>query len=179
MTRTFATLLLAVFLTSDGFAHSGGLDANGCHAGSQPYHCHRAPSEMVGNRLRCDLGSRSSECDVGSPYVASDIESSKQSASAVSASDNSGAPSVNRFTTLDDFKIKNATCVDGKWALDGINLASYHRPRVSWTVYTVDEDGDPLETHNDSTWFSSMQRKQISMGISCDIPFEELNLQFR
>lgn len=23
-------------------AHSGGLDANGCHAGSQPYHCHRS-----------------------------------------------------------------------------------------------------------------------------------------
>ena len=44
-------------------AHSGGLDSNGCHAGSQPYHCHRAPSDMVGNRLRCDLGSRSSECN--------------------------------------------------------------------------------------------------------------------
>ena len=43
-------------------AHSGGLDSNGCHSGSQPYHCHRAPSEMVGNRLRCDLGSRSKEC---------------------------------------------------------------------------------------------------------------------
>jgi hypothetical protein len=45
------------------FAHSGGLDANGCHAGSQPYHCHRSASEMVGNRLRCDLGSESKECD--------------------------------------------------------------------------------------------------------------------
>ena len=44
-------------------AHSGGLDASGCHAGSKPYHCHRQPEEMVGNRLRCDLGSRSSECD--------------------------------------------------------------------------------------------------------------------
>lgn len=47
---------------SFALGHSGGLDANGCHAGSQPYHCHRAPSEMVGNRLRCDLGSRSKEC---------------------------------------------------------------------------------------------------------------------
>lgn len=44
------------------FAHSGGLDANGCHAGSQPYHCHRSADEMVGNRLRCDLGSESIEC---------------------------------------------------------------------------------------------------------------------
>ena len=44
-------------------AHSGGLNSQGCHAGSKPYHCHRSSSEMVGNRLRCDLGSRSKECD--------------------------------------------------------------------------------------------------------------------
>ena len=43
-------------------AHSGGLDSQGCHGGSKPYHCHRSPSEMIGNRLRCDLGSKSSEC---------------------------------------------------------------------------------------------------------------------
>ena len=43
-------------------AHSGGLDATGCHAGSQPYHCHRSSTEMVSNRLRCDLGSKSKEC---------------------------------------------------------------------------------------------------------------------
>ena len=57
-------LLLALSLATSqtSHAHSGGLDANGCHAGSQPYHCHRAPSEMVGNRLRCDLGSRSKDC---------------------------------------------------------------------------------------------------------------------
>lgn len=24
------------------YAHSGGLNAQGCHAGSQPYHCHRS-----------------------------------------------------------------------------------------------------------------------------------------
>ena len=49
-------------------AHSGGLDANGCHGGSRPYHCHRSSSDMVTtqsghNRLRCDLGSRSAECN--------------------------------------------------------------------------------------------------------------------
>ncbi len=26
------------------FAHSGGLDGNGCHSGSQPYHCHNGDS---------------------------------------------------------------------------------------------------------------------------------------
>lgn len=71
MTKTVAAILLAAFATSDGFAHSGGLDANGCHAGSKPYHCHRAPSEMVGNRLRCDLGSRSKECIGSSSYSTS------------------------------------------------------------------------------------------------------------
>ena len=48
-------------------AHSGGLNANGCHGGSKPYHCHRSASDMVTtqggqNRLRCSLGSQSSEC---------------------------------------------------------------------------------------------------------------------
>lgn len=62
----FATITLVLAALSfdplPAYAHSGGLNSQGCHAGSRPYHCHRAPSEMVGNRLRCDLGSRSSEC---------------------------------------------------------------------------------------------------------------------
>ena len=34
-------LTLAVSMTAYGAAaHSGGTDARGCHAGSQPYHCH-------------------------------------------------------------------------------------------------------------------------------------------
>lgn len=59
----FVLCFLSVMLTTAALrAHSGGLNAQGCHAGSRPYHCHRAQSEMVGNRLRCELGSRSSEC---------------------------------------------------------------------------------------------------------------------
>ena len=39
-----ASLMLAVFFgTVDPlFGHSGGLNKDGCHAGSKPYHCHRA-----------------------------------------------------------------------------------------------------------------------------------------
>lgn len=70
MTRAVAAMLLSSVVMSEGLAHSGGLDANGCHAGSKPYHCHRAPSEMVGNRLRCDLGSRSKECTSSPSYSA-------------------------------------------------------------------------------------------------------------
>lgn len=63
LSALFSAWLILLSLTAiNAVAHSGGLDSNGCHAGSQPYHCHRAPSDMVGNRLRCDLGSRSAEC---------------------------------------------------------------------------------------------------------------------
>ena len=37
---------LIVATVSDGLiAHSGGVDANGCHSGSLPYHCHRGSSK--------------------------------------------------------------------------------------------------------------------------------------
>ena len=36
----FGILFLA--LTTQAGAHSGGLDKQGCHAGSKPYHCHKA-----------------------------------------------------------------------------------------------------------------------------------------
>lgn len=43
----YIATILVVFIASQAFsttaavAHSGGLDSNGCHAGSKPYHCHR------------------------------------------------------------------------------------------------------------------------------------------
>lgn len=39
MTRLLAVLALAVF-SSDVLSHPGGTDVYGCHAGSEPYHCH-------------------------------------------------------------------------------------------------------------------------------------------
>ena len=38
------TILIALLtaLAAQVAAHSGGLNKQGCHAGSQPYHCHRA-----------------------------------------------------------------------------------------------------------------------------------------
>ena len=69
------SLLGLVVISSQSYAHSGGLNSQGCHAGSRPYHCHRAASEMVEtnagrNRLRCDLGSRSQECSGNYRYQA-------------------------------------------------------------------------------------------------------------
>ena len=34
-------ILILVGAASQAVAHSGGLNKQGCHAGSQPYHCHR------------------------------------------------------------------------------------------------------------------------------------------
>lgn len=64
-------LLISIIVPEPVNAHSGGLNAAGCHGGSRPYHCHRSSREMVRtqdgkNRLRCDLGSRSRECARGS-----------------------------------------------------------------------------------------------------------------
>ena len=44
----YAALISLVFgyTTSVVHAHSGGLNGDGCHAGSRPYHCHRAQTEM-------------------------------------------------------------------------------------------------------------------------------------
>jgi hypothetical protein len=72
------SLFFSLLLVSESvIGHSGGLNSSGCHGGSKPYHCHRAQSEMVGNRLRCDLGSRSKEC-VTKSSTNSSISSPKQ-----------------------------------------------------------------------------------------------------
>lgn len=75
LTYALLAALVVAMGASTAYSHSGGLNASGCHAGSKPYHCHRAPSEMVRtqdgrNRLRCDLGSRSVECVGRTPTVA-------------------------------------------------------------------------------------------------------------
>ena len=38
------SLFLVISTIAQSFAHSGGTDSNGCHAGSQPYHCHNSKS---------------------------------------------------------------------------------------------------------------------------------------
>ena len=73
MLRLMVVLLVAVVtlgVSGTGRAHSGGLAAKGCHAGSQPYHCHRpqtptvrAPAPVVREPLtNCVFGSRIAAC---------------------------------------------------------------------------------------------------------------------
>jgi len=39
--RAFSVTAIVIILTTQAAAHSGGLNKQGCHAGSQPYHCHK------------------------------------------------------------------------------------------------------------------------------------------
>lgn len=43
-TSLLLTSLFAIMLAPLAGSHSGGLNKQGCHAGSQPYHCHRKNS---------------------------------------------------------------------------------------------------------------------------------------
>jgi hypothetical protein len=38
--KKFVLILACLSFSSVSFAHSGGTDSNGCHAGTKPYHCH-------------------------------------------------------------------------------------------------------------------------------------------
>ena len=40
--RTSSVIAILTMLTTQAVAHSGGLNKQGCHAGSQPYHCHKS-----------------------------------------------------------------------------------------------------------------------------------------
>ena len=55
-----AVILVLGVLSRAAGAHPGGLDRNGCHAGSQPYHCHRgdsgAPAPAAPSRPRPAFG---------------------------------------------------------------------------------------------------------------------------
>jgi len=67
----------ALLFASPAWAHSGRLNSQGCHGGSQPHHCHRSASEKVpsssgGSRLRCSSGSQSKDC-VGTPANEPDV----------------------------------------------------------------------------------------------------------
>ena len=40
--RTSGVIAIITILSTQAVAHSGGLNKQGCHAGSQPYHCHKS-----------------------------------------------------------------------------------------------------------------------------------------
>lgn len=56
-------VILCLLPSFDVAAHSGGVDSKGCHAGSQPYHCHRGSSGgYAGRRILGYDTSRDLDC---------------------------------------------------------------------------------------------------------------------
>lgn len=54
--KFYIAIFLALTLTpTQALSHSGGTDSNGCHAGSQPYHCHSENSSN-GSESNFNLG---------------------------------------------------------------------------------------------------------------------------
>lgn len=45
MRKLFITLL--VFIASQAASHGGGVNKQGCHSGSQPYHCHKVQKDSL------------------------------------------------------------------------------------------------------------------------------------
>ena len=58
MRAVLVAFLCVSFLTTNiSYAHSGGTDSDGCHAGSQPYHCHGGGDTDAGTVTLIVLGS--------------------------------------------------------------------------------------------------------------------------
>ena len=45
--RAQCIIAILITLSTQALAHSGGLNKQGCHAGSRPYHCHRGPKAAL------------------------------------------------------------------------------------------------------------------------------------
>ncbi len=57
--KSFCFSALLLIFPTISFAHSGGTDGNGCHAGTKPYHCHNgsdASSSLSGTDVAVVVG---------------------------------------------------------------------------------------------------------------------------
>ena len=57
---SISLIFCSVVFCSSAFAHSGGTDSNGCHSGSEPYHCHTPKSDRSSASPRTSVSPRSS-----------------------------------------------------------------------------------------------------------------------
>ena len=173
---------LFLFWSADANGHSGGLDSNGCHGGSQPYHCHRSSSEMVGNRLRCDLGSRSKDCIDSAARTGASAQNANAKAKPISVALNSSVGDGDWSKWKKDFdqkiRLKNVQCENGRWKVDLLNNHSKSQS-VGWTFWTEDEDGDSLGSTNGMVSMTAKARRTIDMGVSCSVDFGEIKMDIR
>lgn len=66
-----AGFLLFFLIPIEAISHSGGTDSNGCHAGSQPYHCHNSNNDDYlnnTNNTNTTIGVGAWDVNVGYQY---------------------------------------------------------------------------------------------------------------
>jgi hypothetical protein len=160
MKKIPSLLLMLVFsvLSTNSFSHGGGLNAQGCHneTATGGYHCHRA-SYTPPSPTRT-----SSPQSNPSPIIAS---------SPAKKVDGSFVTKVNNIV------FKNVRCVDNKWRLSFVNRGTSRVPFVKILFYTVDSDGDPLQTDQQYIEINGKARKEVTLSaFNCkSTPFEDLN----
>ena len=148
--------VMMLFARTFAFAHGRGLNANGCHAGSQPYHCHRAPSEMVGNRLRCDLGSRSKDCVGGRSIYLPPANGAAPTRSIVAPSERTASPYAKKAASYSKLPIATIISIQTRLKTLGIYDGKLDGMMGPQTALAIDvfkiKKGLPLDRElNDAT----------------------------
>ena len=155
LTIIFSLLPVAVF------AHGGGLNAAGCHNETKTggYHCHR------------------------SSYTPPSSTSSSSNTFSIPLSDTVATKKIEGiFTTgKTGLVFKNVKCINNNWSITLVNRNEYPFSYLDILFYTVDQDGDPLETYSKSTqYIGAKSRKDYLLNkFSCSIPFKSINYSIK
>ena len=157
--KAFLLTIIFSFVPVAAFAHGGGLNAAGCHNETKTggYHCHR--SSYTPPSARSSL-----------PLVIPVLPDT------VAAKEIKGT-----FATgISGLVFKNVKCINDKWRISLVNRRELSITSLRILFYTVDQDGDPLETH--SGYISYLEPKTredfLINKFSCSIPFKSLKYSF-
>tara|TARA_Y100000768_G_C23728574_1_gene563718 strand:- start:63 stop:548 length:486 start_codon:yes stop_codon:yes gene_type:complete len=158
--KAFLLTIIFSLLPVAAFAHGGGLNAAGCHNVTKTggYHCHR------------------------SGYTPPSSTSSSSNTFSIPLPDTVATKEIDGiFTTgYTGLVFKNVKCINNKWRISLVNRTAYTIPTLEILFYTVDQDGDPLETDEIFvTYFGAKSRKDYFIKkFSCSVPFKSLKYTF-
>ena len=155
LTIIFSLLPVAVF------AHGGGLDAYGCHNETKTggYHCHRSSYTPPSS-------TSSSSNTFSIPLPVTDATKEIEGI----------------FTTgKTGLVFKNVKCINNYWSITLVNRNDYYFSNLTVLFYTVDQDGDPLETYQKSQQYigQKSRRDYLLNKFSCSIPFKSINYSIK
>ena len=155
LTIIFSLLPVAVF------AHVGGLNAAGCHNETKTggYHCHR------------------------SSYTPPSSTSSSSNTFSIPLPETFATKEIEGIFTTGQTGLvfKNVKCINNNWSITLVNRNEYGINYLNILFYTVDQDGDPLETYSKSLqYIGAKSRKDYLLDkFSCSIPFKSINYSIK